>query len=752
VPDDELTRARDELTAARTRILDLEGQLAEILSSPTWRLALRLRAWKGRLAGTGPLGRFLLRLIRLAQIALHEGPRGLRERVRRRLRGIRAPARLVEPLAVLPATLPPMTIPAADPAAGPVVSIVIPVFNQAPLTYQCLDALLARTPAGRYEVIVVDNASTDATPRLLAHVEGLRVARNEMNRGFVEACNQGAKEAGGDLLLFLNNDTVVLEGWLPPLLETAGDPTVGAVGARLLYPDGRLQEAGSIIWRDGTGWNYGRGEDADLPAYQHRREVDYCSGACLLVRRELFEQLGGFDLRYAPAYYEDADLCFELRRLGFRVVYEPRARVVHLEGATAGTDVGSGVKRFQEVNRAKFVEKHAAALGAQHPPDPARVIRARDRRPGRRILIIDHMVPLYDQDAGSVRMLALLSILGGLGHAVTFLPDNLAAFEPYTDTLRRMGVETIVGPVDVAAYLDRHLGTFDLVIVCRATIAIKHIPAIAARPGHPPVVFDTIDLHYLRERRRAELEGDPDLARAAETSRQTELYLAGASDMVWVTSPHEAAVLRGENPALRVEVVPLVHDVRAGGPDFAARRDLMFIGGFRHPPNADAVLHFLRDIFPLVKRELPDARFVVVGTHVPPGVQALASEDVLIEGYVRDVEPVFDRSRVFVAPIRYGAGLKGKITHSLASGLPVVTTPAGAEGLDLVDREHALIAADAPAFAARTVELYRDEALWTRLAERGRRHVDARFGRQAVAARLDAILRALWAGAETPRP
>ena len=735
---DERGPMAEELVAARARIAALERELAEIVGSPTWQLALRLRSWKRRLVAGDRRGRVTGLVIRGVQVAVNDGWGGVTARVKRRLRR----RRLATVAHKLPRRWPPMAVPAMSDAGG--VSIVIPVFNRAAHTYHCLQALIERTPPGAYEIIVIDNASTDETSRVLTHVKGLRVVTNAENRGFVDACNQGAAAARGAFLLFLNNDTVVLDGWLQAMLETlAGDPKAGAVGARLLYPDGRLQEAGSILWNDASGWNYGRGEDPDLPHYRYRRPVDFCSGACLLVRRALFERLGGFDARFAPAYYEDVDLCFGLRRLGYEVVYQPKARVVHVEGATAGTDVGSGFKRFQEINRVTFQEKYADALRAQHPPGASHTFRARDRRPGHRILVIDHMVPRFDHDAGSMRTLAMLRILGELGHAVTFVPDNLLPLEPYTETLQQLGVEVLYGDLSIADYLSRHLADFDLVVVCRATIAIKHMSAIMARPGRPPVVFDTIDLHYLREQRRAELTGDLSLRREASLIKTTELYLARTSDSVWVTSPYEAEVLKKENSALRVEVIPLIHSARGEVPPFQARQDLVFVGGFRHPPNEDAVVYFVTKILPLIRPKLPRARFLVVGPDPPPAVQALASETVIVTGYVKDVEALLDRGRVLVAPLRYGAGLKGKITHGLASGLPVVTTSVGAEGLLVKDREHLLIADSEAEFAAGVVELYENPDLWTRLSKAGAAHVEAHFGYETVKTKLDATVRAL---------
>ncbi len=271
---------------------------------------------------------------------------------------------------------------AADEAAAlalPSVSIVIPVHNQAAYTEACLAQLFATLPA-RFtgEIIVVDDASSDDTPALLARWSAadarLRVLHNADNRGFLHASNSGAAGAAGDVIVFLNNDTLPQAGWLLPLLRVFRDhPDAGAVGGKLLYPDGTLQEAGGVIFADGSGCNFGKHDLAvDAPLYNYLREVDYCSGALLATRRALFERLGGFDPRFAPAYYEDTDYCFGVREAGYRVFYQPESAVIHVEGGTSGTDLEFGTKRYQVVNHAKFVEKWRDALRHQ-PAPPARL-------------------------------------------------------------------------------------------------------------------------------------------------------------------------------------------------------------------------------------------------------------------------------------------------------------------------------------------------------------------------------------------
>jgi len=244
-----------------------------------------------------------------------------------------------------------------------VVSVIVPVFNQWDVTARCLASLFRCDPEISIQVVVVDDASNDETPNMLSGLPGVDILRNGSNRGFLRSCNRGSAIAGGRYIFFLNNDTELADGALRSLVDRIeGDDTIGIVGSKLIYPDGRLQEAGGVIWSDASGWNYGRLDSPQKPEYSFFRDVDYVSGAALLLPAELFRSVGGFDERYAPAYYEDADLCFAVRAAGKRVVYEPRSVVTHYEGVSSGTDLTTGIKRFQEINKPKFRSKWAGQL------------------------------------------------------------------------------------------------------------------------------------------------------------------------------------------------------------------------------------------------------------------------------------------------------------------------------------------------------------------------------------------------------
>jgi GT2 family glycosyltransferase/glycosyltransferase involved in cell wall biosynthesis len=630
-------------------------------------------------------------------------------------------------------------------SATPTVSIVIPVYNKFAYTAACLRSLARHAAATPFEVIVVDDCSSDATPKRLAQIEGVRVIRNEQNLGFVGSCNAGAQTAKGGFVLFLNNDTVVTAGWLEALLLCAAEePEAGLIGAKLVYPDGRLQEAGGIIFADGSGWNYGRFDDPNDSRYSFRREADYCSGAAILLRRDLFEQLGGFDARYAPAYYEDTDLAFAVRAAGKKVIYEPRSVVVHFEGITSGTDTGSGIKRHQVINREKFLEKWKATLAAQPSPiddakqaDAAATWRARGR-----VLIVDAYTPTPDQDSGSLRMLNLMRLLRESGYAVSFLPDNRAHAGCYTEALQALGVEALYHPFvnDPIAWLRTRGRELDAIILSRHYVAANYVGLARLYAPQARLIFDTVDLHYLREQRAAELDGSAELAQQAARTRAQELKLMRECDVSLVVSNVEKELLGRELPQARVEILSNVHEVHGCRRGFAERHDLVFIGGFQHPPNIDAVLWFVHEVFPRVRATIPTIKLHVIGSKAPKQILELAHDGVTVHGYVDDITPYLDGCRLSVAPLRYGAGVKGKVNMAMSYGLPVVATTPAVEGMHVRADEDVLVADMPEQFAAAIARAYGDAALWTKLSANGLANVRQHFSFDAAREALRRIL------------
>lgn len=722
---------------------DIKPRYEQMLASSSWRITAPLRRANARLRGLrASLAYRSLHLRNLAgRVRGSVAQRGLAatlKRIAQELhRGGPVPTRIA--YAEPDDDFAPFAVPTSD---APRVSIVIPVYNKIAYTSACLRSIAEHPSAAAYEVIVVDDGSSDATPQRLDDITGIRVLRNAQNLGFIGSCNAGAAKARGEYVLFLNNDTVVTAGWLDALVRCIEQaPQAGLAGAKLVYPDGRLQEAGGIVFSDGSGWNYGRFEDPADARYGFRREADYCSGAAIVLRRELFEQLGAFDRRYAPAYYEDTDLAFAVRAAGFKVYYEPAATVVHFEGVTSGTDVASGTKRYQVVNREKFLDKWKEAL-ARQPASGMPIARAATHRAGKRVLIVDATTPTPDQDSGSLRMVNLMRVLADLGCQTSFLPDNRAWVERYTAELQELGIEALYSPyaADPIALLRERGREFDLIVLSRHYVAASYVGLVRLYAPQARLAFDTVDLHYLREQRAAELSGKPELARHAATTRAQELKLIRECDVTLVVSPVEQELLGKEAPGARVEVLSNVHEIYGCRQPFGARRDLVFVGGFQHPPNTDAVTWFVREVFPLVRAELPDATFHVIGSKVPDAIRALADEHVLVHGYVEDIAPYMDGCRISVAPLRYGAGVKGKVNMAMSYGLPVVATIAAVEGMHVRAGEDVLVADEAAAFAANVVRLYRDEALWNRLSANGLANVERHFSFDAAREALRRLL------------
>lgn len=676
--------------------------------------------------------------------ALHilrdEGLVELLKRVRLKLKVWRY--RPVVQYVAIQADIGPLSLHACPPDKVPHVSIVIPVYGQHGFTFNCLRSLEEYTRLDDVEIIVVDDASPEPLAAVLSEVQGARFVRNETNLGFIGSCRHGAGLARGEYLILLNNDVQVTQGWLEALLNVFRlRPDAGLVGARLIFPNGRLQEAGGIVWRDGSAGNWGQDDDPERPPYRYLREADYCSGACLAIKRQDWEALDGFDQAYMPAYYEDTDLAFRIREIGKRVYYQPEATIIHYEGVSSGTNVTRGVKRFQVVNSKKFFTRWKSVL-ASHREDGVNPEIEVDRAVRGRVLVVEACMVMPDQDSGSVRMFAIFKLLVGLGYKVSFVADSLEYQQPYVRDLQQIGVEVWHAPYikSVAQLLEERGSQYDLIIFCRYYVGAAHIKQARLWAPQAKIVLDTVDLHYVREQRLADIENSPSLKQAAEKTRQQELKLVAQADVTLVVSPVEKVLLAQELPNADVRVLSNIHEPQPPGPTFSERRGLLFVGGFRHPPNVDAMKWFLEEIWPLVHGQRPGLTVTVVGSNMPDTLKALAVPGVDMRGFVPDMEPLLKSARVSIAPLRYGSGVKGKINQAMAWGVPVVATPMAAEGMGLLDGSQILIAETAQDFANSIIALYSDEALWNRLSAGGRENVERNFSSSHACSVLTGLL------------
>ena len=602
-------------------------------------------------------------------------------------------------------------------AAAPRVAVIVPVYNNWSVTADCLRSLMMTSNVTPYRVVVVNDGSSDETAERLEEVSGVTVVGDGENRGFLRAVHAGVAATTEEFVVLLNNDTVVTDGWLDALVRTAeADASVGIVGSMLLYPDGILQEAGSLIFNDGRGINYGKG---DIPArawYQFPREVDYCSGASLLIRRTTWDATGGFDLDFAPAYYEETDLAFAARKAGYRVLYQPKSVVFHLEGESYGRQDNPKRTALLERNKARLLEKWGEEIRGHEPPAVKNRAGAAWRSSRGRLLLVDTNVPETDKDSGSIRMFEVVRVLRNLGYAVTFMSLKQPPNEPYVSQMRELEVEVIDGRLNYVEEVARLAPFLRVAILSRPIVGEVMEPVLRQLAPNAKIIYDTVDLHYIREARRAELENSPEVKAEADRFEVVELGLVRRCDATLVVTGVEQRILEETVPSAVIREVSNVHSPIPRQGTFYSRRDILFVGNFNHLPNRDAVWWFAREIFPQVHAALPDVTFKIVGSHMPEDIAAIDTPGVESIGWVHDLVPLYHSVRVVVAPLRYGAGIKGKLGESAAHGVPFVCTSIATEGTFMQHERDCLNADSADEFAAAVIRLYSDRTLWESLS------------------------------------
>lgn len=624
----------------------------------------------------------------------------------------------------------------------PLVSIVIPAYNQAQYTYNTIVSIVESYPETSYEIIVIDDNSSQQDARDLGKkIKNIHFISNEKNLGFLKNCNKGSKYANGKYIVFLNNDTFVLQHWLDSLVELIeSNRNIGMVGSKFIYPDGRLQEAGGIIWSDASGWNYGRLDSPHKSEYCYVKEVDYISGASIMLSKTLWREVGGFDERYTPAYYEDCDLAFTVREKGFKVMFQPSSVLVHFEGISNGTDTSNGTKRYQVINRKKFYDKWKKVLEKEHFKNAQNVFLARDRSFNKKnLLFIDHYVPHFDQDAGSRATLHYLELFVSQGMNIKFIGDNFYDYPntPYVTSLEQMGIEVLYGTHYLNNWKDwlkQNGKYFDYIVLSRPHISEKYIDYVK-KYSKAKIIYFPVDLHYLREEREYLIKKDVQLLESSKKIKEIEYEIMNKSDLTCCYSSIEVSEIVKENNNINAIQIPLYIYQKFSKIDyfFKKREHIMFVGGFGHSPNVDAVIWLIEEIMPKVRKNNLSCKVFIVGSNTPETVLNYAKKntDIVVLGRVSDKEldNLYKTCKLAVAPLRFGAGVKGKVVEALYNGIPLVTTSVGAEGLEDVEQV-VKIANTSTEFSQCIVDVYTNHTLSVQLSKESSEYCKKYFSSQ----------------------
>ena len=628
-----------------------------------------------------------------------------------------------------------------SPFEPPLISVVLVLHNQAHLSYACLKSLLEQQNVG-IEVILIDNASNDQTSKLLSRVHGARIERNRENLHFLEAANQGASFARGEYILFLNNDMILLSAALATAIGVCrNESRVGAVGAKLIRADGRLQEAGSEIFSDGTTSGRLLGQDPFDSSIHSRCDVDYCSGAFLLTPRDLFFDLRMFDVAYKPAYYEDVDYCVRLQEYGYRVIYDPNVAAIHLQHASA--DSASQARELMTRNRELFVKRHASYLAKKKTSSSVSTASSK-----RHILMIDDFLPQAARGQGQPRTIRILESIGKLNCKVSLLGLNdqsqqqvseLTKKFPFIENAAQMQGENL------HRFLTEHHEKFSHIFVSRPT-NMEIVQAI--RTSDPKlfrssrIIYDAEAVFALRDiglrSIRDHIEFSP---QEVDQIVQIELALARSADFVLTVSDSEfmrftklgshAIFKLAHVAAVATDLAPF--DQRAGIISLGPIIDI-------NTPNFDGAKWFIENVIPYLSPQLIEAGIKFGGLIDRKLAGELARPGFNCVGLVQDATSFYNQARVFVAPFRYGAGIPLKVVEAAAAGVPCVVSSLAAEQLGWREGIEYLVGRTPKEFAKQIALLHSNFQLWSEIQQAAQERVRRDFGSEAFDRTLRTVL------------
>lgn len=610
---------------------------------------------------------------------------------------------------------------------NPQVTIVIPFFDKLELTLACLRKLQENDDKIQYDILLVDDGSNEKTKSLLRGVRGVRYLEISRNVGYLTAMNIAMSSFSAEYVVLLNNDCLPMNGWLDELFRISQENQGGLiVGSTLLFQDGLLQESGSQIFADGSARNIGHSENYDKEIYTFVREVDYCSFASVLIPRSIWLELGGFDNRYSPAYYEDVDFCLSAWTQGYRVLVAPQSRVIHHLSQSYSND--SQKTEIMQRSRGELVKKWNLAEMPIWPSQTSSRIEALRESKGI-VVVIDGVLPDGKRDAGSQRTLAIIKNLQELGFHVI-----LSALNPTTSIiqikrLQDSGVEVYTQSSQLQIYLSSRSNRIKHFWLIRSHIIENFETVCRNIAPMANIIYDVMDLAYDQTDSQIKLD------------RFDRNLIANSSNVIVLCSPYELELALTENQDAKIESLFMPIIPRTLGNNFKVRSGILFVGGFTHTPNLVSMQWFASEVLPLLRKSGFNDQINIVGAGLKEDEKNyFQSLGLIVHGKIDELDEVYFSNRLSIAPLTVGRGLKGKILESMSFGLPVVTTSIGAEGFPISGELPFIIANSPEDFSKSILRLYGDEILWTDLQASSFSFLRKNYSKQNISSRINHIL------------
>lgn len=628
----------------------------------------------------------------------------------------------------------------------PLISILIPAYNHLDMTRHCLRSIYESESRSRFEILVVDDCSAENYYSLLRDFPDIRIVRNENNLGYLLSVNQALPKASGEYIVLLDNDTIVGKGWLDELAcALYHHKDAGMIGSALVHTGSNtLQECGNLICKNGEIVLLGRGENPDLLQFCYFRPADYCSAASVILRKSvLVDEMHGFDEIFAPAYYADTDLALRLKKAGYTNYVMPLSRVLRHESLS----YGDTLERKGQHNRDIFMDRWKDELARKAIYASIEDFCGGNTQERERVLYLDIAVPRADVDSASVDAIFFMNYMKKRNLDVVFFGKNTPTVVPkYSAVLMRMGVECISeAQISFEEYLQKHGREFQYIFVSRIYQAIAFDLLLRQYCPNAAYIFNTVDLHFVREELEAELKDNRELRQAAAETKKQELALIDRADATIVISRKEKKLLEESYGKERIWLIPQAREV-FGLNCLTERKGAAFIGS-AHKPNLDALRYFHDSILPLLPA---DFHLTIIGECLKNEISRsdeycdlLDCQQYEFVGHVEDLRDVLDKVKLTVAPLRYGAGTKGKVASSMAYGVPCVSSEFGTEGTGMEDGKNILLATTPEEFAEAIRRLNCDPVLWKTISDGGIRFLKDHYSISSVEQKMDDLFTAV---------